>query len=136
MPQLGPYFGDVELAMDCIEKLERRDRNADYRKNGNVDFDNALNTRIPRSLANARSIDAATTWAESLDDKDKQLQACAVLLDIATKHIGIASSSKRTPMPKNFPRETLSTQGCTDNLGNFPLVRARSVFGVCLLNGE
>ncbi len=104
IPQLGPYFDDVELAMECIEKLQASDPTTDYRQRGAVDIDDQLNTRIPRSLAKAKGIEAATGWAESLDNQDQQLQACVILLNMATEHIGIESNHERTPIAVELKR--------------------------------
>jgi len=104
MAQLGPYFDDVEIAMKCVEQLQASDSSTDYRRNGAVHIDYQLSTRIPRSLAHAKGLDVATDWAESLTDKDKQLRACAVLLDIATEHIGTASDYKRTSIAAELGR--------------------------------
>ena len=98
LPQLGPYFDDVELAMECIGKLEASDPKADYRKHGCIDLDSQLNTRIARSLASAKGFDEATDWAETLTDTGKQLQACVILLDMATEHIELATHYRHTPI--------------------------------------
>lgn len=106
-PRLGPYFDDVDLAMECIEKLQASDPTKDYRQRGGVDIDYQLNTRIPRSLAKAKGIEAATDWAESLSNDDQQLQACVVLLNMATKHIAAATDHERTPIARELQKINL-----------------------------
>ena len=98
IPQLGPHFDDVELAMQCVSQLETSDPASDYRKHGGRNLDTLLNTRIPHSLAVAKGLDAATDWTESLSDQDKQLQACVVLMEMATQNIASACDYERTSL--------------------------------------